>query len=200
MMSLAVGYMGGTTASQLKKESTALAAAIRYSYHQAAITNLPYRIVFDMTDQAYWLEEGSGPFVLGKEEEKKEEAKKKGEKKGEAKAGEGDAASDGKEEASAEAEEAGGEETSFAREESVIKKVVFKDEIRIRDVYVSHQDDILTNGQSFLYFFPHGITERSVIHLSDEEGEHNMTLVVNPVTGKTKIENGYLEQDKLDEE
>lgn len=193
MMSLAVGTIGVSTSAQLKKESAALAAAVRYSYHQAAIKNLPYRIVFDMTDQAYWLEEGSGPFYLGKEEEekKKEETKKQEAKKGEEE-GEG-SESEGGEAPSA-------DEASFAAEDSVIKKVVFKDEIKIRDVYVAHQEEPVSGGQAFLYFFPHGLTEKSVIHLSDEEGENNMTIVVNPVTGKARIENGYLEHDKLGKE
>lgn len=192
MMSLAVGYIGGTTASQLKKESTALAAAIRYSYHQAAIKNLPYRIVFDMTDQAYWLEEGSGPFYLGAEKKETGTGKKEAEeKKGE----EGDASGEGEESEEAEATD----ETAFAAENTVIKKVTFKDEIRIRDVYVGHQEDVVSGGQSFLYFFPHGLTEKAVIHLADEEGENNMTLVVNPVTGKTTILSGFLEHDKLEE-
>ena len=191
MMSLAVGYIGGTAASQLKKESTALAASIRYSYNQAANKNLPYRIVFDLSDQLYWIEEGSGPFYLRKEEEEKGLEKKTKEKKEEE--GGGETPSEEGEEAEAT------EETSFAVEETVIKKVKFKDEIRIRDVYVAHQEGPLSAGQAYLYFFPHGLTEKAVIHLADVEGEINMTLIVNPVTGKTKIEQGYLEHDKLEE-
>ncbi|MBI4412378.1 MAG: prepilin-type N-terminal cleavage/methylation domain-containing protein [Deltaproteobacteria bacterium] len=186
MMALAVSFVGGSFRVQVKKEASHLIGTIRYLYNQAAVKNMSYRIVFDLENQAYWIESSENPFYLttGAEDEAAAKKIKKEEKE----------------------TETGGEEepipafSTAVEEEEGFKKVVFDKEVRIRDVYVAHQEGLVTEGQASLYFFPNGMTELAVIHLSDEEQESNMSIIVNPLTGRCKVKTGYIDYETMEAE
>ena len=193
MMGLAISFVGGSFRVQVKKESSHIVGTIRYLYNQAAAKNQYYRLVFDLSNQAYWIESSADPFTLTTTAEDEASAKKiKKEKK---KEGEKSADEEGEEAfpfSAAEEEEEGSVTLGF-------KKVVFDKEVRIRDVYVVHQEAPVTEGQAALYFFPNGLTELAVIHLSDEEQESNMSIIVNPLTGRCKVKTGYIDYETMEE-
>ena len=49
------------------------------------------------------------------------------------------------------------------------KPVVLPDGVFFRSVWVAHQESEVRAGQAYLYCFPTGMTERSVVHLEDED-------------------------------
>lgn len=180
IMVLSLRFLGNTLRIQLRKETSHLVGAIKFAYNEAAIRNIPYRLVFDLTEQEYWLEEGSGAFLLSlsEDEDEKEKIKKK------------------------ENEEEGEPPPAFTlADEDVVKKISLDDsKVRFRDVYVAHQEGIIEEGIAYLYFFPNGMTELAVIHLADEDFEMNYSIIVKPLTGKSRVEQGYVDYEKIIEE
>lgn len=62
------------------------------------------------------------------------------------------------------------------------------EEIRFHRIWTGHQREGFTSGSAELYFFPTGFTERAHITLTDDEyGESSLTVVVNPLTARTKV-------------
>jgi general secretion pathway protein H len=66
--------------------------------------------------------------------------------------------------------------------------VVFQDIVTLRQGKV-------TEGQAFTHFYPLGLAEKTVIHLADRH-QRVTTLDVNPLTGRVKIYEGYVEIKK----
>jgi prepilin-type N-terminal cleavage/methylation domain-containing protein len=71
------------------------------------------------------------------------------------------------------------------------KPVELPEGIGIADVH-SLYDKKRTKGKTFIQFFPTGYTERAVIHLKYKDKKF-YTLIVSPITGRTKIEENYVE-------
>lgn len=169
-MGITVSVRSNTATIQMRKQSTRLSASIRYAYNQAATLNTAFRIVFDLTEQAYWLEESTTDFLLQSDEKKKEEENKI------------------KEDQTQTTTPAFGES-----KDKVFKKIKFKKKIKIRDIFVAHQEEPVDQGKAYLYFFPTGLTESAMIHLSNAEEDYNFTILVNPITGHSKIKNEYID-------
>lgn len=169
-MGITVAARSNTETIQMRRQSARLMASIRYAYNQAATLNTTFRIVFDLTEQAYWLEESTTEFLLQSDEKKKNEKDKIKE------------------------EEAQATTPAFGdSNDKVFKKVKFKKKIKIRDVFVTHQEGLVTTGKAYLYFFPTGLTESAIIHLSDQEEEYNFSILINPITGHSKIKSEYID-------
>ena len=59
------------------------------------------------------------------------------------------------------------------------------------DGAMAHNGDPVEEGRVYLYFFPNGWVESSVIHLSDDDEKSIFALKVQPLTGKVKVSEGY---------
>lgn len=199
LMGLAVGFLGNSFNSQAKKQSRHLISIIKYAYNQANVSGHVYRLVFDMDEQTYWLEEGPDKVVVSAKDADKDESKKKSKKETDNPDKENnDEEKGGASEETDEADEPKTAANSFMPVDSdVVKKVNLGDVVYLRDIFVTHQTGIAEEGQSYLYFFPTGITEFAVIHLSNEEHNYSYTLIVNPVSGVVKVENDYIEYESL---
>lgn len=200
MMGLAVGFVGNNFSSQVRKESSHLISVIRYAYNQASVAGKPYRIVFDLTEQSYWLEMGPDAVVIATEDEadkkdSKDKKKSKDKKNKEEDKGKEALAEESPEEV--EDQEVPPPEAFGPVDNEIVKKIKLGDEVFIRDVYVIHQKDLVVEDKAYLYFFPSGMTELAVIHLSNEDHEKNYTLIVNPVTGGVKVEPDYIEYETI---
>jgi general secretion pathway protein H len=65
--------------------------------------------------------------------------------------------------------------------------VVFPEGVKILSVRTEHDPEPITEGEAFLYFFPMGRTQLCHIQLSDEDGEDQYTIEVQPLTGKVTV-------------
>jgi general secretion pathway protein H len=63
--------------------------------------------------------------------------------------------------------------------------------VAFQDVVTLHQGKV-TEGEAFTQFFPAGLVEKTVIHLKDED-QHVITLDINPLSGRVKVYEGYIE-------
>jgi len=64
--------------------------------------------------------------------------------------------------------------------------------VRFKDVNTLQQGKV-TLGVAYTDFYPVGRVDKTTVHLTDEQKDE-LTLVVNPVTGRVKVYEGYLEE------
>jgi hypothetical protein len=62
----------------------------------------------------------------------------------------------------------------------------------LADIYTPRLLKPMTEGKGYVYFFPMGMTEAAVIHLSDGK-QTFYTLIVHPLTGRVSVKNSYVE-------
>ena len=191
MVAITVPSVSNITGFNLKAAASQVGGTIRYTYELAARKNSTFRIVFDLDEQAYWVESASDKFLLKSD---KTDVR------------------DGELEVEDEEEEdsrsrrfvsrsfiEGGEMwhpksrttfSSFAGK--LTEKMKLPNEVIFQDVWVAHQSDRVTVGQAYLYCFPTGMTEQAVIHMGDED-EDVYTLQVEGLLGSVKIDSHYVE-------
>jgi general secretion pathway protein H len=63
--------------------------------------------------------------------------------------------------------------------------------VSFQDVVTLRQGKV-TEGEAFTQFFPAGLVEKTVIHLTDQD-QHVFTLDINPLSGRVKVYEGYIE-------
>lgn len=151
-----------------------LASIVKEAYNSAVITGKVHRVAYDIDKKEYWVEVGPTGMLLDSEESRKlDERRKRLIDKDEKK------------------------ESPFSLEKRLTRKkkslptgVIF-DEIR-----TEQSRDWKTNGTVYTHIFPHGVTEKTVIHMKDNS-DHKITLVLSAILGKTKQIDGYIPDDAV---
>jgi general secretion pathway protein H len=183
---LAAFGFGALSGSRLKTSAVQVGGSVRIAYAHATAISRPVRLVFDFDERKILIEEGSGKHLVSK-----------------GKSGGAESAGD----AAAEAEEAGrsvagGSHTPKASFEQAKEMVGFPAEgielptgIQFWQVETAHQEEPITGGKAYLYFFPGGQTENASIQLrvtnADEKDDTQyMSVTVSPLTGRTAVTKG----------
>jgi general secretion pathway protein H len=191
--------------SDLRSTATRMAGAIRYVFDRASTTGKVHRLVLDFETGKYWAESSDDPFVFGVAKETDDWRRKEAEKIAK------------EEEAKREMAE---KEKSFgaslipskympkpffptrakfaAFREMTVKPVTLKSDVVLADIYTPRLQKPLDTGKGYLYFFPMGMTEAAIIHLSDKKGESFYTLIVHPLTGRVTVKNSFVEANLTD--
>ncbi|AUX49070.1 hypothetical protein SOCE26_106150 [Sorangium cellulosum] len=179
--------MGAVTSARLKRSAAMLAGAVRVAYAHANAKSKPVRLVFDFEERMIVLEESTSELLIERNDRT------------------GGAA------AATEAERAAVEEAEAILKGPRAPRPAFqpakaygfnpeKDRpgkelssgVRFLQVETAHQDDPVTEGRAYLYFWPGGQTERAAIQLGlgGAETDNVMTVLVSPLTGKTELKKG----------
>jgi len=169
IMGLAIGQVGKTLSWDFKATARRLSSTIRYLYNKSATEGVTLRLVFDLDDPSFWVEGTSDSFTLTKEEE---------------------------EAFSKKTEELKTKEATFSPQESSLTKPYnLPKGVYFKDIYAEHQIAPVDSGKAYIYFFPQGYVERSVINLRDKDDEVHYGLKVNPISGISKIEADYIQAE-----
>lgn len=161
---------------QAKEEASKLAGAIRAMYGEAVLSKRTCRIVFDLEESTYWPECAQGRVRIGEKEESLRGARVEEDRRDFAR-------TDLQAMAMQELER----KTAFSPIEGrMVERRELPDDVYLDSVWSKHQPEVYTAGQAFLYFFPHGETERAYIYLARDEDDV-FTVVVDPVTGRTRV-------------
>lgn len=183
---------GQLGSAKLRKSVTTLAGAIRVAFTRASVMSRSVRLVFDLEQKQFWLEEADQPMLVQSN----------------------DATGTGGAEPLTDQER-----IAVAESDRIIKGVtapkprfhkvdmglLAREEdktpdardlpsgIEFRSVQTPHDDEARTSGRAYLYFWPGGLTERASIVLrkgkSTDDGDA-MTLVVSPLTGQVTAKPG----------
>jgi general secretion pathway protein H len=184
---------GGQLASvRLRHTATMIAGAVRVAFFRASATAKSQRIVFDMDEQAMWIEESDLPMLVQSK----------------------DTSTTGGAEAATALEKKALEENDRILKGPHPPRPLFhpiKNElgfssgtgakgprpidrgITFREIQTPHDDLARNEGRAYLYFWPGGQTELANIQIrighSEDPGD-TLTLVISPLTGKVSVKNG----------
>ena len=194
--------------SDLRAGTAHLSGAIRYLFDRASTTGKYHRLVLDLNEGRYWAEISDDKFYVPREAESQfdrrrredeeakddEEEKRKSERREEAMKGSGSEYSGSFDPSKLEAGDFRPKRARFgAFKETALKPVTLKKtSIKISGVYTPRLTDEVVAGRAYIYFFPMGQTEPAIVHVSDESGDTVYSIVVHPITGRTKIYNEYI--------
>lgn len=68
--------------------------------------------------------------------------------------------------------------------------------VELVSVQTDHDEEPVTYGRAYLYFWPGGVTERAHIQLRRRGAEGGLTVTVSSLTGRVKIESGLVDLPK----
>ncbi|MGE3676007.1 MAG: Tfp pilus assembly protein FimT/FimU [Polyangiaceae bacterium] len=186
---LGTGVLGG---AKMRASSSLISAGIRLGLNRANSSGKPVRMVFDLESNRVILEESSGGKML-----REKEADNTG--------GGAEAATEAEKAAREEAEKLIKAPRAPRPSFSPVKEFGFDGDdgepgralesgISIRRVQTEHDSEPRTSGRAYLYFFPVGGTERASIQLQKGKSEDGgVSILVNGLTGRSKIERGWVE-------
>lgn len=144
-------------------------------YHSAKIKNKTYRLVIDMGSTDTPLSERKNMYWVESSDKKNAALLD---------------TTDDNEEPGQDEESEEKKDPTFSRDEEILKEpVVLPDELRISDVEVlgKEKTDI---GKVYIYYFPHGWVQESMIHLKYNESE--WTIGIRAIGGKTEVIGEYI--------
>jgi general secretion pathway protein H len=189
MVAVAIPSLNAVSGTRLKGSVNVLSGAIRDTYARTALLGRSTRIVLDMEQQAWWIEETDG---VARIKSTKQEANRDGKVQL-------DKADERIEEIEADTRDVK-EQAKLALLTGPTFRAVEGEwgqpqklpaDVRFSSIWLEHLDDKVKGGVMALYFYPGGYTEEALITLTDDEGEggRTLTLVVQPLTGEVFIEN-----------
>jgi general secretion pathway protein H len=187
--------IGSLTRANLRSASVMVGAAVRTGYARAVTQGHAVRLVLDITAQRMWLEETDDRLVLSRNND-------------DSAAGASQSDADG---GTPEAEQAAAPASTFTLGASQFKvgesntpryrgaqfrhiegsRFEPRDMprgVKILAVYTAHTEGRQEEGTQYLYFWPGGMTERAVVQLADKDDGTTYSIVVHPLTGRTRIE------------
>ena len=200
LIALVVGSVGAgfraLAKSDLRSSAAKMAGAVRYLFDRASTTGKVHRLVLDMDKDRYWAEVSDDRFIMagGRETEasRKLEADKLAKEAADAKKLADEKTGLDEMQARYKPEPFRPKRARFdAFKEMVVKPVDLKGAL-IADVYTPRLAEPLEAGKAFIYFFPLGMTEAAIVHLTDKKGDTVYSLVVHPLTGRVQIKNSYV--------
>jgi general secretion pathway protein H len=63
------------------------------------------------------------------------------------------------------------------------------DSVRVAAMYLPHERSVRLAGTGAIYFFPSGLTEHAVVHLTDGGDDRIYAVEIHPLTGRGKVHN-----------
>jgi len=205
--SVALG-VGAITGSKARASAGELGGVIRSLYDTAALTGKTCRLVFllpaekdEQSATRYWAECAKGNITTRRDRDEvlrddtraaEDEAKNKGR-----------SSRDSFSRSSSSDSEPTLQELMAREKDRVEAQATFSqytsEEIAPRDlpgnvrlaIWTQHQREAVKSGRAYLYFFPQGFTEKAQVVL--RQGNNAWTIVVAPLTGKTKVVGEALE-------
>jgi len=157
--------------TNLKTTASQLAGIIRFAYDLSIVEQKTYRLVFDFSKNAYFLEVSNGNeevLLESSDEEKPFSLLSESEKK-----------------------KASGFQ---AYPGDLGKPQLLPNNLKIENIYDVQRKVEQNTEVAYLYFFPQGQTQELIIRLNGEKGKTGFySLWINPINGKCKIEGRYVE-------
>jgi general secretion pathway protein H len=176
---------GMLRSSRLRAASTLIASAVRLGIARANTSGHAGRLVLDLDGDRVVLEEASGSVML---REKK------------APAGGAAPATEAEQHAKAESdrilEGPRAPRATFHAVKSFADTPQGRElgkGVDLAQVQTEHDEAPVTTGRGYIYFWPGGITERAHVQLKGAAGEDALTVIISPLTGRTKIEKGLID-------
>ncbi|MGK5085944.1 prepilin-type N-terminal cleavage/methylation domain-containing protein [Bdellovibrionota bacterium FG-2] len=156
----------------LNSAAREMASTIKESYNATVITGRVHRIVYDLKENKYWVEGGPANALMETKESREREERRKRYAK----------PSDDAQPTS-----------SFSLASQITsKKIALPRGVKFEDLITQQSPEPIKDGLAYTHFFPHGLTEKTLIHLKDES-DHHLSLGVAPLVGRTDLFERYVD-------
>jgi general secretion pathway protein H len=177
--------------SRVKSAATLIVSSVRFGLARANSTGRPTRLVIDFDKKQLSIEEAASSLMLRE--------------KGEDQTGGAEAATVAETKARVEAERiVEGPHAPRARFSKLagVKGAIEElangrplgDGVEVVRVRTEHDEEVLTEGRAYIYFWPGGTTERAIVQLKKAGDKQTaLTVVLSPLTGRAKIEKGEVD-------
>jgi prepilin-type N-terminal cleavage/methylation domain-containing protein len=163
----------------LNSTTRELASTIREAYQTTLITGKLHRVVYDLKAGQYWVESGPNTATLDTKESREREERRKRLRFG------GKPAED---------------QPAFSIDKSVTsKKKTLPRGVTFEDVVTEQNQEpqtAETAGTAYTHIFPNGLTEQTIIHLTDTS-KHHSSLSVTPLLGRTDVYDNYMKPEEV---
>jgi general secretion pathway protein H len=200
--------VGALTGSKAKAAAGELGGVIRSLYDTAALSGKTCRLVFQIPAEKdengttrYWAECAAGNITTRRDRDEalRDEARAQEEKEKDKRRG----GSSSRTTESSNSEEPSLQEPMAREKDRVDSAATYQEytapEISARElpgnvrvaVWTQHQKEAVKSGLAYLYFFPQGYTEKSMVIVN--QGTNAWTLTVSPLTGKVSVVSEALE-------
>ncbi len=201
MAATAMAGSGSVGASRMRGAATAIVSLAKVAITRANATGHPVRMVFNLQTKTVGLEESAtGRMLRAKPSASAIAAAAASGTPGFEKAAEREASSflAGAQSARPSFVAATGIELGDERLEPEGHEL--GTHIEYIQVQSEHDEEPVTEGKAFLYFWPGGGTEWSSIQLRVVGQQEGLTILVSPLTGRARIKKGRLDLPKRSEE
>lgn len=184
--------LGALSSARLRESSTQVSGAIKLAYNHANATSRPTRLVFDFEQKTIAIEESEGRMLV-----------QSGDRTG------GAAAATELERALQQESEAILEGPRAPRPDfRPVEKILgfehgdgasvkrLREGISFRLIEVAHDEAPIVEGRAYLYFWPGGMTQNAAVQITKDGADDIVTILVSPLTGKTRILGGAVEMPR----
>jgi general secretion pathway protein H len=65
--------------------------------------------------------------------------------------------------------------------------------VKLLKVQTEHDEEPITDGIAYIYFWPGGLTERAIIQIAKVGDDDGLTVEISPLTGRAQIQRGLLD-------
>jgi len=152
-----------------------MASVVRETFNTAAMTGQVHRLVLDSKERQYWVEVALGEVLLDTPESREKDKRRSRFLRSSEKQ----------------------DKSPFQPARNITKKKLnLPRGVDFEDVVTERSPEPIVGGMAYIHFFPHGITEQTVIHLKDNQ-DHHFTLSIAPLLGRTKLIERYVKAEEL---
>ena len=204
---VAIPALSNITRADLRKSSKMLAGYVRGSYDQCALSGHMFRLVFRFGKNVITLEETSDKLVFDSEKNIFVAAAKRASSGGisvpswlhmdlnlEAPPKDGSKPDDRSKESSSSRKHDEEEEDNMGTFKKV-SEIKIDADVHLLDIWISGFHEPQSEGEAYLYFFPHGYTQDALIHLEDDD-KRIFTVKISALTGHASVFDTYVEVPK----
>lgn len=178
---VAIPSINNTFRFSVKSSAQDIATLIKDTSNSAQVTGKIHRIVYDLSKEQYWVEWTSDEALLDSEESKKYEQEHQTIFK------------------KSTSDETRPQGASFSMAKTLTsKKKSLPIGVKYKDVITEQTEEPITEGVAYTYVFPHGITEKTIVHLTDS-AKNDVSLIVSNLLGRSQIEGRYIDLKELQE-
>ena len=171
---IAIPGISNTFRFSVQSSGREIATLIKDSLNSAQITGKVHRIAYDLKSQQYWVESTSETTLMKSDESREKEKDKHLSIFGDD-------------------EEEKKKNGGFRQEKTLTKnKRTLPIGVSFKDIVTEQSETPITEGMAYTHIFPQGMTEKSLIHLTDT-GNNEVSLTVSNLLGRCAVEGRYIE-------
>jgi type II secretion system protein H len=173
---IAVPNISNTFRYSVQSTAREIATLIKEASNSAQITGKTYRVAYDLKNDQFWAEATSETTLLQSEESLRKDREK----------------------VSLFSEKNEEKKKSYFSLDPVLnkKKRTLPIGVKFKDVFTEQSEEPITEGIAYTHIFPQGLTERSLVHLEDNN-KNQISLVVSNLLGRCSVEGRLIESKEV---